>query len=356
MLQQKNISPTKGTPQKQFPLNLFGIPFGLSGLAGTWTAASTAVGMNAAVADALWMIAALSWLISVGRYLAAARTPRRILDDLAHPVLGPFAALAPASGMLLGASLSPFAPTAGHAVVITMFVFTILIGTLFVTRLLLHQRDIDRLHAGYLLPTVAAALIGGQSLATVGLHGAAVASFAVGILMWLLLGATILARLAFRPALPDALLPTLAIFSAPPAVAGNAWFVLNDGRTDPFQQALFGTVVLLILAQLTLIPTYARLPFTLGFWALTFTTAASGTYGIHWLAESHVPSTLAWELLILATVTLIIGWVATRSIVFVLSSRTKNPQSGDPIAATLPMTGRQQMHAASTSRAAHGGL
>src|SRR3954451_8524791 len=62
MLQQKNISPTKGTPQKQFPLNLFGIPFGLSGLAGTWTAASTAVGMNAAVADALWMIAALSWL------------------------------------------------------------------------------------------------------------------------------------------------------------------------------------------------------------------------------------------------------------------------------------------------------
>jgi tellurite resistance protein len=165
---------------------------------------------------------------------------------------------------------------------------------------------------------VAAGLIGAQSLATVGLQGAGVASFAVGILMWLLIGASLTARLAFRPALPDALIPTMAIYAAPPAVGGNAWFALS-GSTDLFQHALLGTFVLLLLMQLALIPTYARLPFGLGFWALTFTTAASGTYGVHWLAATRPAGAEAWIVLILALVTLTIGWVAIRSVHLVLA-------------------------------------
>ena len=246
---------------KAFPLNLFGIAFGLSGLAGTWTVASEALGMSRIPANVLWIVAAVAWLVSVARYLLGARTVRQLQEDLGHPVLGPFAALIPTTGMLLGATLSRFAPTAGKTVVLVMFVLGIAVATAFVRRLLLGGLDLDRLHAGYLLPTVAAGLIGGQALATVGLREIGLASFGVGILMWLLLGAALTARLAFRPALPDALIPTMAIYSAPPAVAGNAWFALDGGRLDLFQHLLFGTFVLLILIQLALIPTYARLPF-----------------------------------------------------------------------------------------------
>ncbi|MFK3979229.1 transporter [Micromonospora sp. NPDC050397] len=317
----KSPAPVGGPSPRQFPLNQFGIAFGLSGLAGTWTAASTALGLDRAAANLLWIVAALTWVISIVHYLIAARTFRRVIDDMAHPVLGPFAALVPTTGMLLGASLDHSAPTAARTVVVVMFVGATLVAALFVTGLLTHTRDIDRLHAGYLLPTVAAGLIGAQSLATVGLHRAAVGSFAVGILMWLLIGAAILARLAFRPALPDALVPTLAILSAPPAVAGNAWFAINGGRVDLFQEALFGTFVLLLLVQFALVRTYARLPFTLGFWALTFTTAASATYGIHWLAETDVPAAGGWEAVVLGAATLLIGWVAARSIIFVRGNR-----------------------------------
>ncbi|MEV6411841.1 hypothetical protein [Kribbella sp. NPDC051718] len=307
---------------KTFPLNQFGIAFGLSGLAGTWTAAGEKLGVDAAVANAFWILAAVAWAISVTRYLLGARSVRQIVADLGHPVLGPFAALAPVSGMLLGARLSHYAPTAGKTVVVVMFVLTIAVATIFVRKLMLGGLDIDKLHPGYLLPTVAAGLIGGQSLATVGLHSMGIASFAVGILMWLLLGAALTARLAFRPSLPTALIPTIAIFAAPPAVGGNAWFALS-GRTDLFQHALLGTFVLLILVQLALIPTYAKLPFGLGFWALTFTTAASGTYGIHWLTTSGVALGGVWTVVILAAVTLLIGWIAVRSIVLVTVNRRK---------------------------------
>ena len=302
---------------KAFPLNLFGIAFGLSGLAGTWTVASEALGMSRIPANVLWIVAAVAWLVSVARYLLGARTVRQLQEDLGHPVLGPFAALIPTTGMLLGATLSRFAPTAGKTVVLVMFVLGIAVATAFVRRLLLGGLDLDQLHAGYLLPTVAAGLIGGQALATVGLREIGLASFGVGILMWLLLGAALTARLAFRPALPDALIPTMAIYSAPPAVAGNAWFALDGGRLDLFQHLLFGTFVLLILIQLALIPTYARLPFGLGFWALTFTTAASGTYGIHWLAASGVPAGQALTVVVLTAITLMIGWVAVRSILLI---------------------------------------
>jgi tellurite resistance protein len=100
---------------------------------------------------------------------------------------------------------------------------------------------------------------------------------------------------------------------APPAVGGNAWFALS-GSTDLFHHALLGTFVLFLLMQLALIPTYARLPFGLGFWALTVTTAASGTYDVHWLAATRPAGVEASTVLILALVTLTIGWVAVRSV------------------------------------------
>jgi tellurite resistance protein len=110
----------------------------------------------------------------------------------------------------------------------------------------------------------------------------------------------------------------------------SAWFALS-GHADLFQHALLGTFVLLILVQLAPIPTYAKLPFGLGFWALTFTTAASGTYGIHWLTISGVALSGLWTVVILAAVTLLIGWIAVRSIVFVTVNHRKTAL--EPVAA-----------------------
>lgn len=301
----------------RIPLNLFGIGFGLSGLAGTWTAVAD-VGLGpAVVGDVLWLVAAAVWLVTLVRYAARAGGARAVLADLRHPVLGPFAALAPTTALLLGGRLDREDRTAGQVLVVAALVVATAFGVWFLATLLEGGRDVDTLHGGYLLPTTAAALVGAQALAVAGWDTAARAAFAAGVLSWLLVGAVLLARLALRPALPAALVPTLAIFSAPPAVAGNAWFAIDGGRTDTVQHLLLGTFVLLLTLQLALVPRYARLPFALGWWALTFTAAASATYGVRWLALSGWPGWSAYAWAVVGLTTALIAMIAGRSIVLV---------------------------------------
>jgi tellurite resistance protein len=305
---------------KAFPFPLFGIAFGLSGLAGTWTVAAEALNFTAGVANALWIIAAVTWLISLVRYALGARTVRQLLDDVNHPVQGVFVALIPASGLLLGARLSQYASTTGKTVVVIMAVLTAVLAAFFVHRLTLGGLELDQLHPAYLLPTVAITFIGAQTLATVGLRELGFASFGVGVLLWLVVGAAVTVRLATRPALPNPLVPTFAVYAAPPAVGGNAYFALT-GHPDVFQHAWLGTFILFLLVQVALIPTIAKLPFALTFWTMTFTTAAAGTYGIHWLTAIDAPLRNLWTIVILGIVTLWIGWIAVRSILLVAAER-----------------------------------
>ena len=44
----------------------------------------------------------------------------------------------------------------------------------------------------------------------------------------------------------------------------------------------------MVLVQFRLIPLYRQAPFGPGFWAFAFPSAATVTYGIHWLAAEHV--------------------------------------------------------------------
>jgi tellurite resistance protein len=202
---------------KAFPFPLFGIAFGLSGLAGTWTVAADALHFTEGVANGLWILAAATWLISLVRYGLGARTVRQVLSDVHHPVQGVFVALIPASGLLLGARLSQHASVAGKTVVVIMAVLTAVLAAYFVHRLLLGGLELDQIHPAYLLPTVAITFIGGQTLATVGLRELGLASFGVGVLLWLVVGAVITVRLATRPAMPNPLVPTFAVYAAPPS-------------------------------------------------------------------------------------------------------------------------------------------
>lgn len=297
------------------PLSSLGIPFGLAGLAGTWSMAARTVAAPPVIAEVLWALAAVALLTVVPNYLWRARGQGgTVLGDLRDPVQGAFASLAPTSAMLVCTHYALYVPVAGRIATGVFMAVALLFGAWFLSQLGRGGRSIDAVHGGYLLPTVAAAFIVGQGAGTFGWTLLSEAAIAVGILFWVVLGSVILARMAFRPALPDALLPTFAIFSAPPAVAGNAWFALNGGRIDIVETMLLGTFVLLILVQVMMLARYARLPFTLGFWAFTFTAASSGTFAVHWLGLWAGPGQALWAWLTIGLVSVLIGSIAVRSV------------------------------------------
>lgn len=103
-------SPVPG-PARITP-NLFAISFGLAGLAQTWTVAARVIGTLSAVADVLWSIAGVSWLVTLMLYLRSATRERRWRGELSDHVFGPFVSLPPIVGLLLAGGLEPHAHTA----------------------------------------------------------------------------------------------------------------------------------------------------------------------------------------------------------------------------------------------------
>ncbi len=93
--------------RKRLTPNLFGIPFGLCGLAGVWHTADSLGLASAWAPDLLYLLAALVWAPLSAAYAAQfVRGGRSLRAELADPVFAPFVSLQPIIGMLLGLALA----------------------------------------------------------------------------------------------------------------------------------------------------------------------------------------------------------------------------------------------------------
>jgi tellurite resistance protein len=306
---------------RRIPLNTLAIGFGLAGLAGTWTAADRLLGVASVVPDALWLLDAvvLAGLLTL-HALRGRRAAQTLVDQLRDPAQRPLGALVPVVMMFLGARLQPFAPRVADAIV----VFSVAVAAGYAGWVLagwaVGRLPMASIHGGHLLPTVAAGLVGANALAQVGHPHAATAAFAVGIFFWVVVGTLLLVRITMGSALPDPLVPTLAIVLAPPVVAGNSWFSMHGMRDDAAIGALAGLSVLMFVMQVALVPVYRRLPFTMGFWSFTFPVAAAGTFAIQLLSIERPIGWQVWSWIAVGGVTALIAAIAVRTIADIVPS------------------------------------
>jgi len=297
------------------PPSLFTIALGLAGLGQAWHAAEPVLGVPAAVPDAIFAVAAAAWVALVAAY--AAQGWRQVLADLRDPVLGAFVPAAAITAMILGGALAAAAPAAfaaGRVLVVVFLAGTIVTGGWLTGQWITGRLDQDTMHPGYFLPTVAGGLAGATAAAGVRLPAVAEASFGIGIGAWLLLGSPVWTRLFFRPMLPAALVPTLAIELAPPAVAGAACFALTGAAITFAARALGGFCLLMAVAQLRFVPLYARLRFSPGFWAFTFSYAAAATDALLWITNARPPGATGYAIAVVTLITVFIAAIGARTV------------------------------------------
>jgi tellurite resistance protein len=323
---------TTDTPR--IPLNTFAIGFGLAGLAEVWDAAGTSLGFPSAVAQAFWIIATVAWVwLLVAHIVRGARSQDRLSAQLRHPGQGPIAALLPITGMLIAGDLLTLAKPVG----VTLFLVATVVAAVFAAWLigtwLQGGLALESVHGGYLLPTVAAGFVGADVAARSGLVTLGWALFGVGAFFWVVMTLLVMVRLAFRPSLPDPLVPTMAILVAPPAVGGLAWFALNGLRADPVADMIAGLGVILVLVQVALIPKYRRIGFSLGFWSFTFPTAAVVTDAILWLRLSGNAASQITTAVLLTVLTAMIVTIAIRSLILVAPSIRRHRAEATLVAA-----------------------
>src|SRR6266446_134406 len=298
------------------PPNFYAIAFGLVGLARVWHLAGSLYGLPAGIGDALFLVAALVFLLFfsalVIKLVLASKT---VLADLADPAIGPMFSLLPITGMLLAVGLEPYAFDAARVLFLVFFVATVLLGGWYTGQWIVAALDAGNFGPAYFLPTVAGCILGADSAASFGLIELGRLSFGIGIISWLMLGPIILNRLYLRPGLPAALIPTLAILIVPSVIAGNAYFVLTGGRIDLLAYVLAGYTVLMALVQLRLVPLYLKLKFSPGFWAFTFSYAATAAYALRWIHLQQFAGAAMLGYVVLAAITLFMGAIALRSLV-----------------------------------------
>lgn len=296
--------------------NLFGIAYGLAGLAVGWRYAVQVGLAPALVSDILFVAAALAWLALLAGYVAQVpRRPGRWRAELTHPAFGPFVALVPIVGMLLAIGLLPGSPAAGRWLLGLFIAATIALAGWLTGQWIVEGLEPEQLHPGYVLPAVAGGLIAAIGAAQAGWPGLARVFFGLGLVSWLVLEAIIVSRLYLRGPLPAPLRPTLAIETAPPALAGLAYLAITHGRVDAVAFALAGYTLLTALVQVRLIGLYRRLPFTFGFWAFAFPYAAVATFTLHWIEYARPPGYGIWAWIVLLAISAFIAALAVRTVV-----------------------------------------
>lgn len=336
-----------GVVFSRVPPTFFAISFGLAGLALVWRLMADAYGSPAAVADALFLASGVVWaLLVAGSLTRALLMPREILGELRDPVLSPFWALPGIIGMLLAVGLQPHVPGAAKVAFVIFLAATLLFGGWVTGQWIAVPLDHAKLHVGYLLPTVAGGLVGAQCSAGFGLREIGWLSFGIGIVCWLMLGSLVINRLFFVEMLPGALVPTLAIELAPPAIAGSAYFELHGAAAGSVAYGFAGYALLMVLVQVRLLPSYARLRFSPGFWSFTFAWCAVVGLALRWLRIERPPGQVVYAALSAGGVSLLVAGVAARSVLAIWRGELTPRPGGAPLAPAAPPLSAAQINRA----------
>ena len=279
---------------EHFHVTFFASVMGLAGLALALKAAQEPLGLPQWLPLAALVLAAADFaFVAVMYVLKALRHPAAVRGEWHHPVKLAFFPAISISLLLIATALRPVSMEAARLVwllgaagqgVLTLAVISGWIG----------HRTFQQMHISpaWFIPAVGnvVAPVAGVSLGYVELSWM---FFSAGLLFWVVLLTLVMNRLIFHDPLPGRLLPTLVILIAPPAVAFLAWLQLNGGQIDAMARILFYVGVVFAAIVAIQAPGFAKLPFALSWWALSFPAAALTIATIRYAQIGALPG-LIW--------------------------------------------------------------
>lgn len=292
---------------QHLPVPLFATVMGLGGLSLAWRRAAVVWDVPAWPAQVLFWVALATFVVVATAYAAKwVRHPAAARAELRHPIRMTFAPAITIDLIVLATAGQDLLPTAATVAwwvgAVGHLLLTVVVMSAWFGR---HDIVLDHVTPAWFIPVVgnvvtplAAREIGSVELAWL--------SFGVGVVFWVALLPIVLRRVLLHgQSLPLKLMPSIAIFIAPPAVAGLSWLALTEAPADdPVFRILFAATVMFTAMVLGQARMLARVPFGVPWWATTFPLASASA--IATAAAGRLPGTaydvLAVALLALATV------------------------------------------------------
>lgn len=256
-----------------FPVMMFAIVMGLSGLTLVFRKAHEALHLSGVIDAVLSFITVgvfsavlLTYLLKIIKYTA------QVKQEFSHPIRINFFAAISISFILVSMILNPIQKALSYdlfvigAVLHAFFTFYTL--SFWINKSL----EIQHSNPAWFIPIVGNLIvpIGGAGFVD---DSILLYFFSIGIFFWIIMLAIILNRIIFHVQFAQKFMPTLFILIAPPSIGLLSYFKLTH-ELDMFAHVLFNLGLFFTLLLLFMYKSFVNIKFFISWWAFTFPLAS----------------------------------------------------------------------------------
>jgi tellurite resistance protein len=313
-----NCTPLATRSISQLPINLFGSVMGITGLSLAWREAAKATGMPAVPGEYVGFLASLIFVsLTAGYAIKWYRHPTSVAAEFAHPVQSNFFATVAIGLLLQSAFLNRYSALLSQTVWTAASALTFALAYVVARGFLGRQQSRDTTLPPLLIPGVATLDIAvtGHAMPFSWAHEINMLAFSVGSVIAAVFVALIFSRLRHEDPLPPLARPSLMVLVAPFAVGFLAYTNVT-GSVDLFATVLFYFALFLMLVLSPMV-FRSHIPFSIGWWAISFPLAALSIAFFRYAAfvDSAILTGLAGLFFLLLTGAITVVFYRTASIV-----------------------------------------
>ncbi|MFP4333256.1 MAG: SLAC1 anion channel family protein [Campylobacterales bacterium] len=298
---------------QHFPITLFAVVMGLSGLAIVFQKASEILHFPHFIGTVIAFIDLLLFLVIVIFYVSKLFSyPTEVRKEFSHPIRINFFAAISISLLLLAVIFSTISPTISSI----FFYVGVSIHTFFTFYIIAfwinHNFELNHSNPAWFIPIVGNVIV---PVAGAGIVPSDFLTFyfAIGMFFWVVLFTLILNRIIFHNQLPQKFIPTIFILIAPPAVGFIAYIKLGF-EYDLIARMLYDLALFFTILVFFMYKSFLKLKFFISWWAFTFPLAA---ITIATLLSYKITGYMFYEFLsyfLILFTTFVVGLVALRTI------------------------------------------
>lgn len=304
---------------KNLPVNLFASVMGISGLSLAWRLAAHQYGVSPIISGVIGLVAVIIFLILAISYVVKiAKYPDAVMHEFRHPIAGNFFGTVPIAVLLISSLIGQVNQAIAEAVWTIGAVGTISLAFTIFSRLVRGKIDSGHALPAWLIPGVATLdiAVAGGTMPMPWARELNIFSLAVGTILALVFFTMIVSRVIHHEKLASGTVPSLMILIAPFEVGFLAYTNFTE-RVDVFAAILFYFGLFLFF---TLVFKVFRrsIPFTAGWWGVSFPIAALSNAALKYADTVHLWPITALAILLLAflSVVIVVLFVRTVRMVF----------------------------------------
>ncbi len=301
---------------KFFPVMMYAIVMGLSGLTITYQKAALWLNFPHIIGELLMYVTSAVFIVVSYIYLKKFfKYKVAVKNEFSHPVRINFFAAISISMLMLSIIYKESYP-----LISALFWYP---GTLLHFYLTMHtisfwineNQQLDHSNPAWFIPVVGNVLVPVAGIGFVNL-GLLMYFFSVGMFFWIILFAVILNRIIFHNQMAVKFMPTLFILIAPPAVGFIAYFKMF-GIIDVFALMLFNMAVFFTLLVAFMYKNFIKIKFFISWWAFVFPLAAMAISSMLMYNQKESLSLLLFSYLMIAVVTVVVSIVIYQTLLHI---------------------------------------